>query len=541
MVGTSAPRDATRQCHQAIEALRHGHAPKLRSPRRGDERTFAAIWVATRLAMSAGRVPRPRPIFVARLERDLLARQSAYAASGLPRRPGSPSRWRRLALRAGVALALPVLLALIVLLVRGPQQALADMRRLLSYVPRLGFFPISTQPVRVLAEPVVLTRDGITVRVEQVIASADDTRVVMDVKADATTTGDETIAYLLEAGIVLRTEGAEIPLSEWAQSPDGLVLTFAPLPGEADSAVLTLRMPPSLPTDGGRGEWALQLPLRAGVDASEEMDLHARFVESYEPAVPAQTQHGFTLEVLSVAHTAEETVVRVSIEGYPRTELGVPLHVGGRFLPTLHDDAGRSYAARSAPGVGFEAGAVAAPIPREAPVTAPTTTEQVLAFEPLHPMAQELTLIVDGVAAEVPAQGELCVDVGDAPQIGDAFPMDVELHVAGATLRLTQAALVREEPEVQDGVLARTLLRFDARQVTPTDQVIVDSLTLMGEPEVVRGSSSHGGPEGIRDVAIEFVDGRIPTGALTLRLRSAGVTFLGPWEFTWPVPAQARP
>jgi len=93
---------------------------------------FAAIWVATRLAMSAGRVPRPRPIFVARLERDLLARQSAYAASGLPRRPGSPSRWRRLALRAGVAVALPVLLALIVLLVRGPQQALADMRRLLS-------------------------------------------------------------------------------------------------------------------------------------------------------------------------------------------------------------------------------------------------------------------------------------------------------------------------------------------------------------------------------------------------------------------------
>jgi hypothetical protein len=168
-------------------------------------------------------------------------------------------------------------------------------------------------------------------------------------------------------------------------------------------------------------------------------------------------------------------------------------------------------------------------------------TEEVLAFEPLHPEAQALTLAIDGVHVEVPADGQLQVDLGGAPQIGDVFPVDVELQVAGATVRLTGASLVREELALRDGVLVRTLLQFEAEQVTPRSEVIVNSLPLTGDPTVVSGSSSHGGPEGVYSVGVEFRDDRIPTGILPLSLERAGVIYLGPWQFTWSVPPAARP
>ena len=519
----------------AIEALRSGRAPDG-PPLRGQEDTDTnAVRVATLLALGAGRGPRPDPAFVARLESDLLARQTAWATgSAARRRPTLFSGWPRLGRRFGAALALPAVLAVALLIVRGPRQALADVQRLLGYVPGLGF--VATQDVRVLVEPVAITREGATVGVEQVIAGARDTRIVLSVDTTvAARNGEDQLTRVPEAGVTLRTlAGEEIALTAWSQSTEGAVLTFGPLPVEADTAVLAMRVPPGLPARAEASEeWVFHLSLRREDVTSNS----ARLIATYDPGLPEREHHGIALRVLDVAHTADETVVRVGIVDYPALEASPPPHLSGRLRPTLRDDAGRSYAARRSPGVGFEGGMVAAQA-GGASAEEPARHE-VLAFEPLHPEARELTLTVDGVYLNVPASGALQVDLGDAPQIGDVFPVDAELEIAGATVHLTGARLVHEELEMRDGIMERTLLRFDARQVTPQDPVIVTHVGLVGDRSIVSGSSSSGGQDGIYAVGVEFRDGRIPTGLLTLSLEEAAVVYTGPWELTWSVPPTA--
>ena len=538
MVTNNHDGNALERTNAAIEALRRGQAPDLKSFHGQDYLDVAVVPMATRLALGGGRALPLRAGFGARLERKLLARQAVLLGRGAGQRRALLPEWARPGRRTGLGLALVVTVIAALFAVRGPRQALADVRRLLSYVPGLGF--VATRDARVLAEPVEITRQGVTMRVEQVIADARETKIVVAIEAPGIAPDRGAMTHVPDADIVLHTAvGNKAPLTEWSQSPEGAVLTFGPLPADADSALLTMRVPPGLPAGAvAQGEWAFRLCLGRQDDAIADTGILA----PYDPAVPVQEYHGIGLRVLDVAHTAEETVVRVGMDGYPHAEAGMPPHLGGRFLPTLRDNAGRSYRAGPAPGAGFEAGALVAPAPEETPVAdGPTMTEEVLAFEPLHPEARELMLTVDGVHVEVPADGHLQVDLGDAPQIGDVFPVDVEVQVAGATVRLTGATLVEEELPLRDGVLVRTLLQFDAEQVTPRDEVIVNSLTLAGDKDVVRGSSSHGGPEGIYSVGVEFRDGHIPTGVLTLSVERAGVIYLGPWELTWEVPPGARP
>lgn len=71
-----------------------------------------------------------------------------------------------------------VLLAGILLI--GPQRVLAAVRGLFGYIPGVGIVDRSA-PIRVLAEPVSLTRDGVTVRVTQATLTGDRTQIVYQV------------------------------------------------------------------------------------------------------------------------------------------------------------------------------------------------------------------------------------------------------------------------------------------------------------------------------------------------------------------------
>ncbi len=71
-----------------------------------------------------------------------------------------------------------LLLALAVaFLAVGPQRVWADLQRLLGYVPGVGF--VNLEETRVLTAPVTVTRDGVTLRVEEVLAAPDGTTVVI--------------------------------------------------------------------------------------------------------------------------------------------------------------------------------------------------------------------------------------------------------------------------------------------------------------------------------------------------------------------------
>ena len=82
-----------------------------------------------------------------------------------------------------ISLALIVLVTVLVLAMAAisiPAVAQA-MQRLFGFIPGVGLVDRSA-PIRVLAEPVVVTRSGVTLTVSEAILSADKTVLMVDVK-----------------------------------------------------------------------------------------------------------------------------------------------------------------------------------------------------------------------------------------------------------------------------------------------------------------------------------------------------------------------
>ena len=93
----------------------------------------------------------------------------------------------------------------------GPQRVVAAMRSLIGYLPGVGIVD-QNEPIRVLAEPVSLTRDGVTVTVKQVVADSVRTFV----------------AYQID-GIPAPAPGSDRPVCvdpPALQLPDGITLRF---------------------------------------------------------------------------------------------------------------------------------------------------------------------------------------------------------------------------------------------------------------------------------------------------------------------------
>ncbi|RJQ40469.1 MAG: hypothetical protein C4545_08615, partial [Anaerolineaceae bacterium] len=58
----------------------------------------------------------------------------------------------------------------------GPERVYAEVLRLLGYIPGIGIVDQS-QPIRVLSEPVRVTRDGVTVSINQAVLTAENTQI----------------------------------------------------------------------------------------------------------------------------------------------------------------------------------------------------------------------------------------------------------------------------------------------------------------------------------------------------------------------------
>jgi hypothetical protein len=74
-----------------------------------------------------------------------------------------------------------LLLALIIFAAAGPERVIAAVRNALGFIPGIGFVSADT-PVRVLAEPVRVERDGIAVTLTGVLADSDQTKISFTVE-----------------------------------------------------------------------------------------------------------------------------------------------------------------------------------------------------------------------------------------------------------------------------------------------------------------------------------------------------------------------
>ncbi|NLF10550.1 MAG: hypothetical protein GX597_02050, partial [Anaerolineaceae bacterium] len=488
--------------------------------------------------------PDPEPVFVASLERRLLAQAEAMPHRiGTSRAPSSWSGWldglrrhRAMAVAAGLLMILALAVAAI-----GPARVVAAIQDLVGYVPGIGF--VDLEATRLLAAPVEVTRDGVTLRVEQAIAGPDNTKIV--VRSEGLPPEDLLWPDGAEqqgdfAPLLRLPDGRTLTTATWTLRLGGGTLEFPSLPDGVYRVKLELPRLPLVPTGAAPENWQVPLDLRPAT-GDLVTDL---FAEPYAPAGAEETHHEITLRVLAVAHSAEETVVRVQVQ-WPNPDWEWPTI--GYNLPVLRDNLGHEYhhAPASSTGSSVQTEVIRIPDPQQiTPTPTPElpTDETTQTFAAVSPSAGQLALWVDAVSFAVPAEASFVVDLGDAPQVGDRWPLDISLTVAGFPVNISGARLVQEELELRDGTVQQTLLQFDLDSVPDQDGRMLRHIGLAGDQSWFSGTTGGYEPQSrtIR-TGLELVDGtRIPGGPTEVRVERADVVFHGPWILTWSIPGAGK-
>lgn len=210
-------------------------------------------------------------------------------------------------LRPAWAISAAILALLIVgALVIGPQRGYAAVLQLLGYIPGVGIVE-QNSPIRLLAEPVSITRDGVTVSVNQAVLTATETRL------DFGVSGVQLSAYPQEESILGCVE------REYLRLPDGARMdTNAPIPADVNEATFVLpcifnTLPGTAPVD-----W--ELPIRF---VAAPPDLTILPVIEVAPSMsPTDQEPGLDNDPNPTKTSKESAQANVSIDKVIETEEG---------------------------------------------------------------------------------------------------------------------------------------------------------------------------------------------------------------------------
>jgi hypothetical protein len=394
---------------------------------------------------------------------------------------------------------------------------------------------------RALPRPVSHSENGVTFSVEQFVASADETLLL--VKVTGLEKGQEvsprTVFIEWPGGNGLRARadmsGPNYPpcAAEGCpeiREPDGFVIRKAldPLPTDVDRVTLVWLPQGKVPGTTVTDEWRFDLVLRpvTQVESAQWM------VKSYAPENAVDSHHGIELRVTRVFEDEAETIVETQIEA--PSDVGFPSLYG----VVLASDLGGSYRAIWPNGMDLDENGAPLIIttPSEPGGTGNTIWPARQGFEPVDIGAERMTLQVASVQARYESNVEFPVNVGDSPKVGDVIRLDVRFSVDGFTIHLTEARIV--EATIIDPIVETT--RRLALEFQVDSPVQYDGRKLREIWFAPEFNQKHAEP---------YVDPR--TGVMTERLgwdlelaqqttmvRLDGVVLdlHGPWVVSWPVP-----
>jgi hypothetical protein len=483
--------------------------------------------------------PDPEAAFIAELEQQLVARAQARQRPQGESRPRrfwarwkQPIRQHRWAAATGTLM----LVAAVALAVVGPQRIVAAIQQLLGYVPGIGF--VDLEATRLLAAPVEVSRDGVILRVEQVIAQPDGTKVI--IRSEGLPPEDQLWPHGAreEANyqpLLRLPDGHTLTSDTWSLRLGAGTLEFPPLPDGIYRIILELPRLPLVPAGAAPENWTVALDLRP---ATGEL-VAELFPQPNAPPDAEDTHQGIALQVLAVAHSPEETAVRLQVQ-WPNPDWMAP-NVGCFRLLELRDDLGHVYHEVPASSTGSTVQTVVIRIHEGADVT-PTpapeipTHEFLRTFAPVSPSARTLALWVDAIGFEVPADASFSVDLGDDPQVGDRWPLDMHLTVAGFPVHIGSARLVQEESHLRDGVEQETALYFDFDPVPDQNGRTLQGVRLLSSSALGSGGGYDPQTRTIR-ASLDLVEWPwVPSGPIDVQVEGASVVFHGPWTVAWTVP-----
>jgi hypothetical protein len=426
-------------------------------------------------------------------------------------------------LRARPALAvLAALLSLAVL-----SGAAYAVGRSLGYIPGIGLVEPGTG-LRVLAEPVVVTRDGITLTVTQGLISAEQTVLSFRVE------------NIPESALARDSSEGETPPpvclpGDRLQLPDGTSLSptggggggwqlgyefrdaFDPLPADVNEA--TLLVPCLLDTAPGRAPENWEIPLTF-VPAPAEMTIIP--VMEVTPSPAATLQGGAEL-------TGTPAPSPISVERTIELEDGTIL-IGSFHSITTSDGLVASpyvWSVRVTDASGNDV-----PYDYASDIDLPAGDEHTSywAYKILgRDHAWPLTISIDTLEATLPdAQASFDLDTGPSPQPGREWTINQDLSVGGYRLRVLTATRTQDGYDFSfQGDLAIAGVGIDIQGASPY---------------IAPGGGGGGGGGGGSLSAGLSYSGAVPEGKLTVLVRDVTILVPGPWSIQWePAGAAGQP
>ncbi len=431
-------------------------------------------------------VPEPDPAFLSSLRRQV-SRQRATRATRV----------------AWIGLAASMIFLWVVIWIVGPETVFAEFRSLFGYIPGVGLVQ-NDASLRILAEPVKIERDGITVSVNRAVLTIDRTHV------DFGVSGVPLSAYPKNEAITGCREQSYLRLPNGAKSD-----LIAPLPGSVNEAVFV--MPCIFNTLNGTTPLDWELPLKF-VPAPPELTVMP-VIEPTQTLLPTATQPAVHATSGPTSTPAKPLPVVLTIDKFIQTSDGYILigairiqdksitGIQQKGVLVLRDANGKK---------------VAYTHPQDLNNQMDWSDDNVKPFA-IQFQAAGITfpLIIDIPGAmlseaDPQAVAEFVFDAGDNPQPGQKWTLNQDIQLAGKTLKL---AFVRID--------SRNRYYFGVNVAENIDSVGVDIKGM-----TAGGHGMSGYSQGQIGTSVSFAE--MPTGKLTFvfsHLVVAGETQV--WQTQW--------
>ena len=402
-----------------------------------------------------------------------------------------------------------LVLIMITVIVLGPQKVYAAFRQLFGYIPGVGF--VSTDYGFALREPVVQTRDGKTFQVEQLIASSEETVLVVRLTGFPVYQDiglDQGISIELPDGYARYPGDKSVEVTSTPGEYLG-VFKFHTLPVGNENLTVIWKQPALQGT--AAADWEIKVQLFPVTDPAVLKLLPAGYV----PEGASDTKSGITLKVERVSTSQTDTGIQMAFI-YPQ-----PFIYFNSSTAELRDDLGNTYALQA----GLHSEDQGQLIEN---LNTPNANQQVfhsllqtLKFPPISSDAKQLMLNIPGLNFRAAPDVDFAIDLGSHPVIGDSWPIDGIINLDDLTLHVKKARLVnldQDAPGSSGQAMAGLVLDIEAQD---PDQVEITQIWLLipgvgtifdtGTATWAPAWPADSLPSGVVNLSLNLLDGRLKT------------------------------
>jgi len=430
---------------------------------------------------------------------------------------------------AGLAASMVFLLAVIWIV--GPETVFAEFQRLFGYIPGIGLVQ-NDASLRVLAAPVKIERDGITVQVLQGAADPQHTVLVFQIDGipQSARPTSENVVGCASPVYLQAADGSKLQLTGgggngWGTGYDSRA-TFPALPAGSTEGTLVITclqdtLPGSVPEN-----WQIPLQFKPAPP-----DMKVFPVYDLAGTTPTQVQPTLSSETTAAAgssqalpNTATAAGIRISLDQVIETETGFILKGSISKDPKNMLDVGLGQGTQL-----LDARGAVIPTERYSFQSGGSLQDpssgwglQTNSKAYLGPWKLSIPSVMIGLSLLKPFE----IDLGPTPQIGQSWDLNRTLDFAGHPL-------VVQKVEMTQGPNNTIYLNF-----TFGGNPELFDVPSMGDPQNLsvrsggKGSSAESGA-----ITSAFLYDQVPSGKRTINIYGIRIVQQGPWILGWQPPA----